>query len=159
MFTVGDFYLHISPDPHYSFIGMLSQQDVGGHFDYPRHIILAEGREEPRTSSILFSNAPIEDQEKLLNYLKEIRDSGSTQDFPKDDFFVSIKKRNGYAFLMPTLRYTNPTQSTPIKTLKELQRELERFFPMPEYQYASIIRMFNTIHPQFESTQPPNLSL
>lgn len=159
MYTVGDFYLYTSDEARYSFIGMVCQRDVGGHFNYPRHINLADGREEPRHTSILFSNAPIEDQEKLLNYIQAIRTSGSSQDFLKDDFFVSIKKRNGYAFLVPVVRYVDPTRCTPIKTVKELEYHLQAFFPMPEYQHASIIRMFNTIYPQFKSAQPPNLSL
>lgn len=159
MHQVGNFYAYTSNDPRYSAINILCQRQVGGHFDYPRYIVLADGREEARETTILASNGPIEYQENLLHYLKETRASGSNQDFPKPDFFVSLKKRNGYAFLVPVVRYANPAQSVLINTVEELQQHLERFLPMPEYQHASIIRMFNTLHPRFQSTESPNLSL
>lgn len=155
MFTVGDFYLYRNPlgEAHYIVVTIQKKSMLSSE-KQARTVILAGDPED--FIDFCITRGTIEEQEQLIYYIKEMRASGSEENFDKKPF---TRMEHGTRPSNLMCAPLDMKRCTPIRSLEALQEALQDFLPMQEYQHASVIRFFKSIHMDFHSTQPPNLSL
>lgn len=154
--TIGNFFHYKEPGSPYETIGFVCQTETGGLREKPRHILLAEKRKGERHNTFLLSTAPFALQQKALAHLREAKISHSDVNFPKNNFPLKADFQNS----MPmAILFFGHNDSTPIKTLAQLEATLQDFLPLSEYQYGSILRIFHYLNGDFESANTPKLSL
>lgn len=154
--TIGNFFHYKDFDSSYEAIGLVCQTETGGLHNKTRHVLLAEKRESERYNTFLLSTAPFALQQKTLAYLREVKVSHSDATFPKNNFPLEADSRNN----MPmAILFFSHNESTQIKTLAQLESTLQDFLPLSEYQYGSILRIFQYLNGNFESADTPKLSL
>lgn len=154
--TIGNFFHYKEPGSPYETIGFVCQAETGGLKGTPRHILLAEKRKEERHNTFLLSTAPFALQQKVLPYLREMKMTNSEVNFPKNDFRLKVEFQKSEPM---AILFFGHTLSTPIKTLTQLESTLQDFLPISEYQYGSILRIFQYLNEGFESAHTPKLSL
>lgn len=154
--TIGKFFHYKELASSYETIGLVCQTETGGLRETPRHILLVEKRKHIRTTTFLLSTAPFALQEKVLAYLKETKMSGTDLIFPKNDFRLKVDYQNSKPM---AILYFGHTDYTPIKTLAQLEATLQDFLPLSEYQYGSILRIFQYLNEDFQTVHTPKLSL
>jgi len=157
MFTVGDFYLYRNPlgQPRYIAVTIQKKSMIPSKKEV-RTLVLAGDSEDIFDLNFCITRGTIEEQEQLIAYIKQMHASGSEEHFDKKRF---ARIEHGTQKTTPTCARLDMKRCTPIRSLEDLEEALQDFLPMQEYQHASVIRFFKSIHMEFKSTQPPNLSL
>lgn len=157
MFRVGNFYLYRNPLGEARYIAVTIQKKFTVFSKKEvRTLVLAGDPEDVIDFSFCITRGTIDEQEELIAYIKEMRASGSEENFDKKRF---ARIEHGTQKSSPTCARLDMKRCTPIRSLEVLEEALQDFLPMQEYQHASVIRFFKSIHMDFHSTQPPNLSL
>lgn len=157
MFTVGDFYLYRNPLGEARYITVtIQKKSMLSSKKEVRTLVLAGDPEDLLDFNFCITRGTIDEQEELIAYIKEMRASGSEENFDKKRF---ARTEHGTEQSSPTCARLHMKRCTPIRSLESLEEHLQDFLPMQEYQHASVIRFFKSIHMDFHSTQPPNLSL
>lgn len=158
MFTVGDFYLYRNRLGQARYVGVVIQKKPvnPSQKEEARMLLLTGFQDDIFKATFHPTTEPVEEQDRFIHYIKRMRTSNSAEDFVKRDF-AHVSQGSGEA--VPACGRLHMKHCTPIRDLVTLEQALQEFLPMSEYQHASVIRFFKSIQMDFQSTQPPNLSL
>lgn len=100
-----------------------------------------------------------QNRDKLIAYLQQAITSKTTDDFPKEKFFVQSRNLYDTKIYMVAIQFFNPSRDTKISSLEELHACFKKMPYLTQQHKQATIEIFLALHPEFEPIHLPTLHL